>query len=364
MGRGKPFFNRISGTYLTLIGLAMVSVFLVACGNGTAQQVSGMPDSANPEVANLRGDIAIDGSSTVFPITEAVSEEFGYLTNGNVRITVGISGTGGGFEKFCNDETQISNGSRPIKQNEVEMCTVSGIEFIELPVAVDGLTVMVNKSNDFVECMTVDELNKIWSSESEGKVTTWSQIRSEWPNEKMDLYAPGVDSGTFDYFTEVVNGQSQASRGDFTASEDDNVLVQGISGSKYSLGYFGYAYYAENADKLKALEIDGGNGCVMPTSEAINNGIYAPLSRPLFIYVRKDSVDTPHLAEFVKYYLGPEGQKLIQEAGYIPFPQKVYDFGTTNFLEGMTGTVFGGDNVQKGPVADVLGGNGVINGSG
>ena len=362
-----------SRNYLSLIVLLVGSMFLVACGNSpdqleTISDPSGIQSKeVSKEVAvevekindmsELRGDIAIDGSSTVFPIVEAVAEEFGILTGGNVRVTVGISGTGGGFKKFCNSETDVSDASRPIKQKEVDMCSLEGVKYIELPVAIDGLTVMVNKSNDFVECMTIDELNKIWSPESEDVVTTWDQIRPEWPNEKMDLYAPGVDSGTFDYFTETVNGESQASRGDFTASENDNVLIQGISGSKYSLGYFGYAYYSENIDKLKAVAIDGGNGCVIPNDEVINDGAYAPLSRPLFIYVRQDASDTPHVSEFVKYFLGAEGQTLVAESGYIPFPQEVYDFGITKFLDGITGTVFGGDNAQKGSVADVLAGS-------
>jgi phosphate transport system substrate-binding protein len=362
-----------SRNYLSLIVLLVGSMFLVACGNSpdqleTISDPSGIQSKeVSKEVAvevekindmsELRGDIAIDGSSTVFPIVEAVAEEFGILTGGNVRVTVGISGTGGGFKKFCNSETDVSDASRPIKQKEVDMCSLEGVKYIELPVAIDGLTVMVNKSNDFVECMTIDELNKIWSPESEDVVTTWDQIRPEWPNEKMDLYAPGVDSGTFDYFTETVNGESQASRGDFTASENDNVLIQGISGSKYSLGYFGYAYYSENIDKLKAVAIDGGNGCVIPNDEVINDGTYAPLSRPLFIYVSQDSSDTPHGSEFVKYFLGAEGQTLVAESGYIPFPQEVYDFGMTKFLDGITGTVFGGDNAQKGSVAEVLAGS-------
>lgn len=362
-----------SRNYLSLIVLLVGSMFLVACGNSpdqleTISDPSGIQSKeVSKEVAvevekindmsELRGDIAIDGSSTVFPIVEAVAEEFGILTGGNVRVTVGISGTGGGFKKFCNSESDVSDASRPIKQKEVDMCSLEGVKYIELPVAIDGLTVMVNKSNDFVECMTIDELNKIWSPESEDVVTTWDQIRPEWPNEKMDLYAPGVDSGTFDYFTETVNGESQASRGDFTASENDNVLIQGISGSKYSLGYFGYAYYAENIDKLKAVAIDGGNGCVIPNDEVINDGTYAPLSRPLFIYVSQDSSDTPHVSEFVKYFLGAEGQTLVAESGYIPFPQEVYDFGMTKFLDGITGTVFGGDNAQKGSVAEVLAGS-------
>ena len=246
-------------------------------------------------ISELSGDISVDGSSTVFPITEAMAEEFGIATDGNVRITVGVSGTGGGFKKFCAGEIHISDASRPIKQSEVELCAENGVEYIELPVAIDGLSVMVHPENDFVECMTVGELHTIWSPEAEGMVMKWSQVRPGWPDEELRLYAPGIDSGTFDYFTETVNGESQASRGDFLPSEDDNVLVTGLSGDRGSLGYFGYAYYTENADRLKLVAIDGGSGCITPTDETINNGTYAPLSRPLFIYVTADALNQPHV---------------------------------------------------------------------
>ena len=304
--------------------------------------------------ASLSGDIPIDGSSTVFPITEAIAEEFGGLTNGEVRVVVGVSGTGGGFKKFCSNEIVISDASRPIKQKEVDLCAEAGIEYIELPMAIDGLSVVVNPENDFVDCLSAEQLNKIWSPESEGVVTHWNQINPDWPNEEVKMYAPGVDSGTFDYFTEAINGDGGVSRGDFVASEDDNVLVQGVSGDKYSIGYFGYAYYVENKDKVKAVPIDGGNGCIAPTDDAINNGSYAPLSRPLFIYVRSDAAQEPHIAEFVRYYLSSDGQKLAASVGYIPFPQQVYDLGLTKFNSGATGTVFGGDNAFKGSVVDGL----------
>ena len=304
--------------------------------------------------ASLSGDIPIDGSSTVFPITEAVAEEFGDLTDGDVRVVVGISGTGGGFKKFCANESVISNASRPITQKEVDLCAAAGIEYIELPVAIDGLSVLVNPANDFVDCLTVDQLHLIWKPESEGVVMTWDQVNPDWPNEEIKLYAPGVDSGTFDYFTEAVNGDGGVSRGDFVASEDDNVLVQGISGDRYSLGYFGYAYYVENQDKLKAAPVDGGAGCITPTDETINNGTYAPLSRPLFIYVRADAAQEPHIAEFVRYYLGEPGQQLAASVGYIPFPQEVYDLGLDKFESGAVGTVFGGDDAFKGAVAEGL----------
>jgi phosphate transport system substrate-binding protein len=361
--------------YLSILGIVLAILASAACATAAPDQPAGsesQPTTAAPamssptqaptapaasmdNLASLSGDIAIDGSSTVFPITEAVAEEFGILTNGKVRVTVGISGTGGGFEKFCKGETLIADASRPIKGSEVELCRQAGIEFIEIPVAIDGLTVMVHPSNDFATCMTVEELHTIWGPEAEGVVTRWNQVRPEWPDQPIEMYGPGVDSGTFDYFTETVNGESQSSRGDFTASEDDNVLVQGIAGDEYSLGYFGYAYYVENTGKLKALAIDGGSGCITPSEETINSGTYAPLSRPLFIYVRKDSAETPHVREFINYYLGQEGRLLAAEVGYIPFPDEVYDLALARFQNGASGTLFGGDTPMKGPVAEVLG---------
>ena len=212
----------------------------------------------------------------------------------------------------------------------------------------------MNPENDFVDCLSVEQLNHIWSPESEGVVTHWNQVNPEWPAEEIKMYAPGVDSGTFDYFTEAINGDGGVSRGDFVASEDDNVLVQGVAGDRYSIGYFGYAYYVENQDKVKVVPIDGGNGCVAPTDDAINNGSYAPLSRPLFIYVRSDAAQQEHIAEFVRYYLSPSGQELAASVGYIPFPQDVYNLGLTRFNSGTVGTVFGGDDAFKGPVAQGL----------
>ena len=306
------------------------------------------------DYASLSGDINVDGSSTVFPIAEAVAEEFGKLTKGNVRVTVGISGTGGGFKKFCNGEMQVSNASRPIKPSEVALCQEGGVEYIEIPVAIDGLTVIANKDNDWAQCITIEELDKMWGPDAEDTITHWNQVRSDWPDAEMEMYAPGVDSGTFDYFTETISGESGASRGDFTASEDDNLIIQGVSGGKNGVGYLGYAYYAENAEKLKAVEVDGGNGCVPPTDANINQGTYAPLSRPLFIYVRKDSANTSHLAEFIRYYLGSEGQALAAEVGYIPYPQAVYDLALAKFENGTTGTAFGGENPMEGPVEEVL----------
>ena len=316
---------------------------------GTAQGTSMMAD-----LSGLKGDIDIDGSSTVFPITEAMAEEFGNATDGNVKITVGVSGTGGGFNKFCAGETVISDASRPIKQTEIDLCAEGGVEYVELPVAIDGLSVMVNPSNDFVECITVAELHTIWRPEAEEVITRWNQVRPEWPDQKIGLYAPGVDSGTFDYFTETVNGVSQASRADFLPSEDDNVLVTGIAGDKGALGYFGYAYYAENAERLKLVAVDGGDGCVLATEETINNGTYAPLSRPLFIYVASDALNQPHVKAFVEYYLDKANRNFVSETGYIPFPDTVYDLIVAKFQNGTTGAAFGGDARLTGTVQEVL----------
>lgn len=272
------------------------------------------------EANGLTGDIKVDGSSTVFPITEAVAEEF-QIANPNVRVTVGVSGTGGGFKKFCGGETDISDASRPIKQKEIDACAANNIQYTEMPVAYDGLSVVVNPANDFAECMTVEELNKLWKPDS--TVTKWSDIRAEWPDEEIELFGPGTDSGTFDYFTEEINGKDGVSRSDYTASEDDNVLVQGIAGEKNALGYFGYAYYVENPGKLKLVKVDGGKGCILPTPTTINDGSYAPLSRPIFIYPNTKSLEKPQVKEFVKYYL-TEGKALVSEVGYIPLPDSVY----------------------------------------
>ena len=344
--------NRVSQNLVVLAVLLLAGVLalaMVACGGDAATEAPAASSSSQTgstapiALSSLEGDISIDGSSTVFPITEAMAEEFGIATEGNVRITVGVSGTGGGFSKFCAGETVISDASRPIKQSEVDLCAEGGVEFVEIPVAIDGLSVMVNPSNDFVECMTVDELHTIWAPEAEEVITRWNQVRPEWPDEKIGLYAPGVDSGTFDYFTETVNGESQASRADFLPSEDDNVLVTGISGDRGALGYFGYAYYAENADRLKLLSIDGGDGCITPTEETINNGTYAPLSRPLFIYVAAEALNQPQGKAFVEYYLDKVNRDLVSETGYIPLPDTVYDLALAKFQNGKTGAAFGGD---------------------
>lgn len=305
---------------ISMLLIAVLSLgLLVACGGqqSTEQQNQG----ENTKTEKLQGTIAIDGSSTVFPITEAVAEEFQKM-NPNVKITVGVSGTGGGFKKFLVKETDINDASRPIKDKEKKQAEENGIQYKEIKVAYDGLSVLVNPQNDWVDYLTIEELNKIWNKDSQ--IKTWKEIRPEWPNEEIKLYGPGSDSGTFDYFTEEVNGESGNIRPDYTASEDDNVLVTGIAGDKYALGFFGYAYYVENTDKLKVVPIDGGNGPVEPTSETIENGQYSPLSRPLFIYVNTEALDRSEIKEFVKYYL-TEGKELVPEVGYVKLPQTEYD---------------------------------------
>ncbi|KKM10580.1 hypothetical protein SY88_13000 [Clostridiales bacterium PH28_bin88] len=299
-----------------LVGLLALAFLVTGCGKATTEKPA---DKAN-EPAKLSGTIKIDGSSTVYPISEGVAEEFMKLHK-EVQVTVGFSGTGGGFKKFTAGETDISDASRPIKDAEKEAAKTNGIEYIEMPIAYDGISVVVNKDNNWVDSMTVEELKKLWEPES--KITKWNQIRPEWPDMEIKLYGPGTDSGTFEYFTEAIVGEAKKSRGDYTASEDDNQLVTGVSGDKGALGYFGYAYYLENKDKLKIVAVDGGNGPVVPSSDTINNGTYKPLSRPIFIYPSKKSLERPEVKEFVKYYL-TEGVKIIPEVGYVPMPDSVY----------------------------------------
>ena len=260
----------------------------------------------------LEGTIKIDGSSTVYPVTQAMAEEFSYV-NPRVRVTVGVSGSGGGFAKFNIGETDLSNASREIKESEAEIAAENGIEFTQFIVGYDGITVAVNPENDWANDMTVEELKMIWEPNS--SVETWSDVRAEWPDEEIDLYGPGADSGTFDYFTEEINGASGESRSDFTASEDDNVLVRGISGNKYALGYFGYAYYAENSDSLKAVAVNG----VLPSPETIAAQEYTPLARPLFVYAKNSAVQRPEVEAFLKFYF-ENAQEIVPQVGYAPLP--------------------------------------------
>ena len=313
-----------------------------------AALVSGCGDSGSNETqaaGRLSGTVAIDGSSTVFPITEAVAEEFRGVQP-DVRVTVGVSGTGGGFKKFMAGETDISDASRYIKEKEQKGCAAASIDYLELPVAYDGLAVVVNKDNDFVKSMTVAELRAMWAADSASK--KWSDIRAGWPDREFKLYAPGQDSGTFDYFTETVNGKSGNCRPDATFSEDDNVLVRGVAGDSDGIAFFGLAYYVENKDQLGVVAIDGGNGPVIPSMETVENASYTPLSRPLFIYARVDATERPEVDAFIRFYL-ENARDLAGEVGYVPFPQAIYDGLMKRYENRVTGTEAG----KAGTVAEL-----------
>lgn len=300
--------------YLALFFFLISGLFLYSCGSGSTNQIQ------------------IDGSSTVFPMTEAAAEEFRSVAP-NIRVTVGVSGTGGGFQKFLRGETAINNASRKIQPSEKKLAKKNGVEYIRLSVAYDGLAVVVNPKNDWVDYFTVQELKKIWEPEAQGTITKWSDIRKEWPNEELHLYGPGVASGTYDYFTKVIVGESGSSRGDFTASEDDNVLVQGVSTDKYALGFFGLAFYEENQNKLRLIPVKNDSGkIVKPTLKTVANNTYRPLSRPLFIYVRKDAAQRENVQKFVNFYLG-NAAKLAEQIGYVPMPDSAYQAQKEKFQE-------------------------------
>jgi len=300
--------------------------------------------------------VKVDGSSTVFPVTEAVAEEFQKEMKGKVRVTVGISGTGGGFKKFCRGEIDISDASRPIMTEEMKLAKENGVEYIELPICFDALTIAVHPENDWVDNITTEELKKMWRPEAQGTITRWNQVRPDWPDAELVLFGAGSDSGTFDYFTEAIVGKAKASRGDFTASEDDNVLVQGIEGNKYALGYLPYAYYEPQKNKLKALGVDWDKdkqGAVKPSLEAVVDGTYNPLSRPLFIYVNKKSAEKPEVKAFVDFYL-KHAKALVAEIKYLPLPDVAYKMASERFKKKQSGTGFGGDLEVGLPVEEIL----------
>ena len=297
----------------------LIVLFAAACSSEPEGENIVVKDGEG--IVNLKGMIEIDGSSTVYPVSEAVAEEF-RKTYPKVQVNVGVSGTGGGFKRFTVGETDISNASRPIKDEEKTVAQENGVEYHELLVGQDGISVVVNKANDWATCMTVEELKILWEPGS--TVSKWSDIRPEWPDNRINLYGPGTDSGTFDFFTEEIIGEVQASRSDFTMSEDDNVLVIGVNGDRGALGYFGYAYYLENKDMINTVAIDGGEGCVEPTSETIEGGTYMPLARPLLIYVNKASLKKPEVTAFVEYYMVNAGQ-LVEEVGYVKLSNDEYE---------------------------------------
>ena len=298
------------------LGLLLGLIALLAgCGGGRGgDDASGTTTAATGGGSDLSGRIGADGSSTVGPYTTAAAERF-QQQNSGVQITVGVSGTGGGFERFCRGETDLSNASRPIKDEEAAACKAKGIDYVEFQVANDALTVVVNKDNDWVTCLTTEQLKTIWGPSS--KVSNWNQIDPSFPDQELKLFGPGTDSGTFDYFTGVIDGEEGASRSDYAASEDDNTIVTGVSGEKGGLGYFGFSYFEENQDKLKAVEIDGGDGCVAPSVETAQDGTYKPLSRPLFIYVKKDSLQRPEVEAFLRYILDNE-TPIADAAQFVP----------------------------------------------
>lgn len=317
--------NQRTGSRLrqSLLALAMTLGFAVSLLPAAAQET---------DSSSLTGEIVSDGSSTVGPLTQAVAEEFNAQAPG-VQTSVDISGTGGGFERFCQGETDVQNASRPIDEEEAAICAENGVDWYEFEVAFDGITVVTNAENAFLECLTTEELASIWQMNG---AQTWADVNADWPAETINLYGPGTDSGTFDYFVEAILGETEI-RQDFTPSEDDNVLVEGVSGDASSLGYFGAAYYQENQDILKAVAIDNGDGCVMPTPESIQDGSYAPLSRPLFVYVRADSLERPEVAEFMRFYLS-EAAALAPEVGYVASPDDVYAADVESLESALSGS--------------------------
>src|SRR5688572_12711601 len=327
----------------------MLASTLVGCG-GTTNETA--PEEGAPAAL-----ITLDGSSTVFPIAEAVAEEFGKANPNSRTPTVGISGTGGGFQKFCRDETDISNASRPIRPAEIEACKMAGVEYIEVPVAYDGLAIVVNPKNTWATTITVEELRKLWAPEAQGKITRWNQVRTSWPDREIRLFGAGVDSGTYDYFTEATVGKEGASRGDFTSSEDDNVIVQGVGSDELALGFLPLAYVEANRDKLKIVPVedgkaDNGAGPITPSALTVRDGTYQPLSRPLFVYVSRKAADRPEVQQFVSMFF--DRTDLVKEVGYIELTPQIYDLARKHFADRKTGTAFGEGGSQVGMTLEAL----------
>ena len=329
-----------------------VAFSLTACGGSTNQSESGEGESGEAS-----SGITADGSSTVFPIAEAMAEEYG-KENPNVRPpTVGISGTGGGFQKFCQGETDISNASRPIRATEIEACQKAGVEYIELPVAYDGLAIVVHPKNTWATSITVEELKKLWAPDAQGKVMRWNQVRASWPDREIRLFGAGVDSGTYDYFTEATVGKEGASRGDFTSSEDDNVIVQGVGGDETALGFLPLAYVEQNRSRLKIAPVDdgkkeNGDGPITPSAETVRNGTYQPLSRPLFVYVSRKAADRAEVQKFINMFF--TRNDLVQEVGYIELTPAIYDLAKKHFADRKVGTAFGSGGSQVGMTLEAL----------
>lgn len=341
---------------VTIGGCTSTTTTQPGASSTTAASSSEKPSASAPSDKKdeaIAGDIKMDGSSTVFPISEAVAKAFGDSKGGKVKIGIGKSGTGGGFKKFCRGETDISNASRPILEKEMASCQEKGIEYVELPIAYDAITVVVNKDNTWAKDLKMAELKTMWAPEAAGKVKNWKEIRAGFPDTPLRLFGPGASSGTFDYFTESVNGKAKVGRGDYTASEDDNVLVKGVAGDKGGLGYFGYSYYEANKATLKAVSIDSGKGPVEPSVETVKNGTYSPLARPLFIYINAKSMDKPDVKEFVTYYLA-NAAKISAATKYIPLTDAIYAKVTAKATAKTTGTAFGGKEAVGMKIEDII----------
>jgi phosphate transport system substrate-binding protein len=323
----------------------------IACGGGAPSTPGGAASTPAPS------DIKVDGSSTVFVVSEAVAEEF-QKAHGGLRVTVGQSGTGGGFQKFCRGETDVSDASRPIQAAEIAACKAAGINFFEIPIAYDGIAIVTHPKASWINDITVAELKKLWAPDAQGKVMRWNQVRAGWPDREIHLYGAGVDSGTYDYFTEATVGKARASRGDFTSSEDDNVLVQGVAGDELALGFIPFAYYGENTGRLKLIPVDNGkaedgNGPIAPSLESIRNGTYQPLARPLFIYASEKSLARPEVQQFVDFYVAKVGT-LAEEVGYVELGAEAYKLVADHFKARRPGTLFGDSGAQVGMTIEQL----------
>ncbi|MDC0832700.1 PstS family phosphate ABC transporter substrate-binding protein [Geitlerinema sp. CS-897] len=327
-----------------------ISLSVLFLGAGCQRSPEEVSNGAVRAGSTTGTTIAVDGSSTVYPITNEVAQEYQLLDNRKPQIDVAVSGTGGGFRKFCAGETDINNASRPISSSEMETCKTAGIRYIELPVAYDAIAVVVHPDNDWVDNITLAELNTIWERDAEGQVTSWNQVRSDWPDNPLNLYGPGEDSGTFDYFTEAVTGEAGNSRTDYTASEDDTLLVRGVSRDENGLGYFGYSYYEENTAQLKSLAVNG----VLPSRDTTIDGTYQPFARPLFIYVNADALDRkPELLDFVEYYL-THGRQFVKVVGYVALPDEIYNIAYEHLSDRKVGTVFGGESQLNLKIEELL----------